>query len=153
MTQPKRQTQVAVIGGGITGLACAHRLASLGIDALVLEASPSTGGKVETVHRNGYEFEPGPNTLIANKQPMLDLIDEVGLDQEIIEGSSLAKRRYVCLRGRLEPIPTSPLSALASPLVGPIAIALHAGAPDFPRGPITMNRQQSSSPAVSALAS
>jgi oxygen-dependent protoporphyrinogen oxidase len=117
------KTQVAIIGSGISGLACAHRLTELGIDSLVLESSAHPGGKIGTIHHNGYEFEPGPNTLIANKQPMLDLIHEAGLCHDIIEGSSSTKRRYICLNGRLEPIPTSPLAALKSPLLGAAAIA------------------------------
>jgi oxygen-dependent protoporphyrinogen oxidase len=111
-------TQVAVIGGGITGLACAHRLTSLGVDAVVLESAPHAGGKIGTVHHNGYEFEPGPNTLIANKQPMLDLIEEAGLHHLVIEGSPVTKRRYVCFHGALEPLPSGPVSALRSPLLG-----------------------------------
>jgi protoporphyrinogen/coproporphyrinogen III oxidase len=117
------RTQVAIIGGGITGLACAHRLTELGVDSVVLESSAHPGGKIGTVHHNGYEFEPGPNTLIANKQPMLDLIREAGLGHDIIEGSAIAKRRYICLDGTLEPIPTSPLGTLKSPLLGPLTIA------------------------------
>jgi len=112
-----------VIGAGITGLACAHKLVSLGVGTLVLEAATHPGGKIATVHHNGYEFEPGPSTLIANRQEMLDLIEEAGLHHEVIQGSECAKRRYVAFRGRLEPLPMSPLGALRSPLLGPRAIA------------------------------
>jgi oxygen-dependent protoporphyrinogen oxidase len=122
-THPTLSAQVVVIGAGITGLACAHRLVSMGVDAIVLESSAHAGGKIGTVHHNGYEFEPGPNTLIANRQEMIDLIDEAGLRHDIIEGSACARRRYVALRGRLSPLPTSPLGAARSPLLGPRAIA------------------------------
>jgi oxygen-dependent protoporphyrinogen oxidase len=113
---------VVIIGAGITGLACAHRLVSRGVEVIVLESSHHAGGKIDTVHHNGYEFEPGPNTLIANHQEMLDLIHEAGLDHDIIEATPCTKRRYVALSGKLEPIPTSPLAALKSPLLGPAAI-------------------------------
>jgi oxygen-dependent protoporphyrinogen oxidase len=116
-------TPVVIIGAGLTGLSCAHKLVSLGIAAIVLESSHHAGGKIGTVHHNGYEFEPGPNTLIANRQEMLDLIEETGLHHEIIEGSPCAKRRYIALNGKLEPLPTSPLKALRSPLLGPRTIA------------------------------
>src|SRR4051794_29391781 len=109
---PTISTQVVVIGAGITGLACAHKLISLGVDALVLEAAPHVGGKIATVHENGYEFEPGTNTLVANRQEMLDLIEETGLNDDIIESSPCAKRRYVALAGALEPLPHSLLTAL-----------------------------------------
>src|SRR4051812_26078937 len=115
------ETRVVIIGAGITGLACAHRLLSRGIEAIVLESSHQSGGKIGTIHHNGYEFEPGPNTLIANRQEMLDLIREAGLEHEVIDASPCAKRRYIALAGKLEPMPTGPLGALRSPLLGPVA--------------------------------
>ena len=61
--EPTLSTRVVVIGAGITGLACAHKLVSLGVGTLVLEAATHPGGKIATVHHNGYEFEPGPSTV------------------------------------------------------------------------------------------
>jgi protoporphyrinogen oxidase len=52
--------KAAVIGAGITGLACAFRLQQLGIRALILEASDKAGGVISTTRRNGFLFEAGP---------------------------------------------------------------------------------------------
>jgi NAD(P)-binding Rossmann-like domain len=51
---------VVVIGGGISGLACAFRLRQLGADVTVLEASERPGGVISTIRRNGFLFEGGP---------------------------------------------------------------------------------------------
>src|SRR5580704_8918993 len=45
---------VAVIGGGISGLAAAHALRKAGQHAIVLEASPSFGGVVGSVRQSQY---------------------------------------------------------------------------------------------------
>ena len=52
--------KVAVIGAGISGLACAYHLKQLGIPCLVLEARDRPGGVIATIRRNGFLFETGP---------------------------------------------------------------------------------------------
>ena len=111
-----------MIGGGLTGLACAQRLMGLGIEPLLLEASGRIGGKIRTVTDAGYEFEAGPNTLLASNPALLEMIDEIGLADQIIETAPSAKRRYVLHRGRLVPAPMNPLAAVTSPLLGPAGI-------------------------------
>jgi oxygen-dependent protoporphyrinogen oxidase len=116
------ETQVAIIGGGITGLACAQRLKSLGIDCLLLEAGSRVGGKIRTIQEDGYQFEAGPNTLIANKQAMLDVIHEAGLGNEVVDGAPESRRRWITLNGKLWELPSSPIAALRSPLLGTSAV-------------------------------
>jgi protoporphyrinogen/coproporphyrinogen III oxidase len=110
--------QVVVIGGGITGLSCAHRLQALGVDVLVLESGDRPGGKIETVRRSGYQFEPGPNTLMTGKPGLDQLLQELELGPQVVEASPAAKKRYIALADRLEPLPTDPVSMLRSPLLG-----------------------------------
>lgn len=136
------RTQVAVIGGGITGLSCAHRLMNLGQDVVVLEAGNRPGGKIQTVRRGGVQFEAGPNTLIANKKPMLELIAEVGLEPELVEAEPGAKRRWVSRHGRLYPLPDGPIAAMMSPLLGPWALA-RAAADVLGRRPASVSEDES----------
>lgn len=110
--------QVVVVGAGITGLACAQRLLARGVEPLVLEAGDRVGGKITTVREGGYEFEAGPNTLMASSQGVYDLIADAGLSDAVIEPSPAAKKRYVLYHGRLRAVPMSPISALTSPLLG-----------------------------------
>ncbi len=56
--------RVAIIGGGISGLATAHRLLELGLDQsniTLFEASGRLGGTIETGHRDGFLLERGPD--------------------------------------------------------------------------------------------
>ena len=57
---PGRGRRVAVLGGGITGLAAAHRASELGADVVLLEASERLGGVIETERHDGWLLELGP---------------------------------------------------------------------------------------------
>ncbi|MGH7836358.1 MAG: FAD-dependent oxidoreductase, partial [Candidatus Binataceae bacterium] len=55
--------QAIVIGAGISGLACALRLAEMGIGVRVLEAAGQPGGMIATIERDGFLFEAGPQSF------------------------------------------------------------------------------------------
>ena len=105
---PKR---VIVIGGGITGLSAAHRLAELNrdrdldLEILLLERSDRTGGVISTVERDGFTIEDGPDSFITSKPWGLNLSSRLGLDNELIETNRDKRRTYVLLHGRLVPLP------------------------------------------------
>jgi len=109
-------TQVAVIGGGISGLACAYRLFTLGVPVILLEAEERVGGLIGTVEQNGFLFETGPQSF-QGIDTVLDLVRDVGLENHLEQADPRAPR-YVLRRGKLEKIPMSPQAILASPLLG-----------------------------------
>jgi oxygen-dependent protoporphyrinogen oxidase len=109
--------KTVVIGGGISGLACAFRLRQLGIQAVVLEASPRPGGMISTVRRNGFVFEAGPQCP-RFPAPVWSLVRELNLEKEFVAGDPKAKR-YILRDGRLHLAPFSPGGLLATQLVGP----------------------------------
>jgi protoporphyrinogen/coproporphyrinogen III oxidase len=76
---------VIVIGAGITGLTAAYEAQRRGLRPLVLEATPRTGGLIQTEHVDGFTIEAGPDSLLAQKRAALDLIRELGLDDEILD--------------------------------------------------------------------
>ena len=109
--------KTVVIGGGISGLACAFRLRQLGIQAVVLETSPHPGGMISTVRRNGFVFEAGPQCP-RFPASVWNLVREVNLEKEFVAGDPKAKR-YILRDGRLHLAPFSPGGLLATQLVGP----------------------------------
>src|SRR5271154_7345974 len=112
-------TKVAVIGAGISGLACAYRLQQLGLDVIVFEANPSPGGLIDSVERDGFLFEAGPQSF-QGTPALLELIRELGLEGQLQKADPRAPR-YVLLHGRLRKIPMSPQALLASTLLNPIS--------------------------------
>ena len=110
-------TKVAVIGAGISGLACAYRLQQLGLDVIVFEANPSPGGLIDSVERDGFLFEAGPQSF-QGTPALLELIRELGLEGQLQKADPRAPR-YVLLHGRLRKIPMSPQALLASTLLNP----------------------------------
>jgi protoporphyrinogen/coproporphyrinogen III oxidase len=77
--------RVAVVGGGIAGLATAYRLTRIGVpDVLVLEASDSPGGKIRSEIVGGIELEAGPDSLLVRKPWAVELCREVGLGDELL---------------------------------------------------------------------
>jgi oxygen-dependent protoporphyrinogen oxidase len=109
-------TQVAVIGGGISGLACAYRLFTLGVPVVLLEADERVGGLIGTVEQDGFLFETGPQSF-QGIDTILDLVRDVGLENHLEHADPRAPR-YVLRGGKLEKVPMSPQALLASSLLG-----------------------------------
>jgi len=108
--------QTVVIGGGVTGLACAYRLKRLGASVMLLEASDRVGGIIRARRRNGILFEAGP---LCPRFPRVlrELVRDIGLEGAFIRVNSRAKR-YVLKGGHLYPAPLSPWALLGTRLVG-----------------------------------
>jgi oxygen-dependent protoporphyrinogen oxidase len=86
----ERPRKVVVIGGGITGLTAARELFKVSVktrrpvEVVVLEASPRLGGKVRTELVDGAVVETGPDSFVTLKPEMLELVRELGLENELI---------------------------------------------------------------------
>jgi len=128
-------TVIAVIGGGISGLALAHRLRSRGKDAVVLDAGPRLGGNVQTRERDGFLTEIGPNGFLDKEPATRELAASVGVEELIRPADPAAKRRYLYTGGRLRAVPGSPPAFLKSDLL-PLGARLRVLAELFSsRGP------------------
>jgi oxygen-dependent protoporphyrinogen oxidase len=110
-------TDVAIIGGGISGLSAAWQLSQSGIPFTLYEGSGRLGGMIGTEIRDGYLLERGPSTLLATSPQVTALVTALGLNGRIVVPSPAAKRRYIVKRGELLPLPQSVLDALATPLL------------------------------------
>jgi len=106
-----KQVDVLVIGGGLTGLAAAFAFHRQQASVCLLECHPSWGGAVQTVSRQGYLVEEGPNTLL-----LLDLFSELGLTEDLVEAGDEAKKRFLVRDGQMLSVPMSPLDLIQTPL-------------------------------------
>jgi oxygen-dependent protoporphyrinogen oxidase len=106
---------VLIVGGGISGLACAHALRKAGVDARLIESSDRPGGAIRTERRDGYLLECGPQSF-SGTAPLHELCAELGIEGNIIQGPPGAPR-YVLVDGRLQQVPMSPPSFFTSDFV------------------------------------
>lgn len=102
--------RVVIIGGGISGLAAAHRLRERDSDAnavhlTLLEAKPNVGGIVQTEERDGFLLERGPDSFICEKPQALRLANSLGLQSHLIETNTNYRRSFIVRKGRLLPVP------------------------------------------------
>jgi oxygen-dependent protoporphyrinogen oxidase len=109
--QTQMARRVVVIGGGVSGLAAAHRVCELSardgarVEVLLLEASGRLGGTVRTHRRDGFLLEGGPDSFISEKPEALELAKRVGLESQLIETNEAHRRSFVVRAGRLHPTP------------------------------------------------
>ncbi|HJR61625.1 MAG TPA: protoporphyrinogen oxidase [Vicinamibacterales bacterium] len=96
---------VAIVGGGIAGLAAAYELATRGIPFALFEASDRLGGLVRTEHADGFTIEAGADSMLAQKRAGLDLCAELGLTPRLIAPKD-PRTAFVLHRGRLHALPS-----------------------------------------------
>jgi len=103
--------KVVIIGGGISGMAAAHRLIELGqtnqqpLQIILIEASPRLGGIIETKYRDGFLLELGPDSFISEKPEALALARRLGLESRLIQTNEKHRRSFIVRNGRLRAVP------------------------------------------------
>ena len=86
---------VAIIGAGITGLTTAFYLKRKGIPVTVYEASGRVGGVIQSIRKDGYLAEFGPNTILETSQKIAQLVRDAGLESRRFYSDPRAEARYV----------------------------------------------------------
>jgi oxygen-dependent protoporphyrinogen oxidase len=127
---PAAAGHVVVLGGGITGLAAAHRLlqthadATPGLRITLVEADDRLGGKIVTEHVDGFVIEGGPDSFLATKPRGIGLCEELGTEANLhlqLQGVRPQRRRaFVLWRDRLHDLPEG-LSGLVPTRLAPLA--------------------------------
>ena len=110
--------RIGIIGAGLSGLATAFHLSRARSDAelVVFEAEDRPGGTLRTVEIEGFRFETGANGFLTNKPDCLQLVNDVGLEENLLPSSEAARKRYV-YTDRLHRLPDSPQLFLGTDLL------------------------------------
>jgi oxygen-dependent protoporphyrinogen oxidase len=95
---------VAVVGGGVSGLVTALALARAGVSFVLLEASPRWGGRILSERERGFLVEGGPDSLFAQKPAAIELCRELGLGESVLPARE-PRTVYVAKAGRLHALP------------------------------------------------
>lgn len=108
-------TDVAVVGGGVSGLATAYDLMRRRHKVAVLERQISAGGKAVSERIDGFLMEHGPTTLDGRAEAAIALSRDAGLDDLRCEMGAGVRYRYLVRDGSLCRIPIHPAGFLTAP--------------------------------------
>jgi len=98
--------RIAIVGGGVSGLATAYYLGRRGIESILIEKSSQLGGLIRTDLLDGCRLEAGPDSYIATKPAVTQLAGELrSLDGQIISSNDAARRIFIVRSGQLVPLP------------------------------------------------
>ena len=123
--------RVAIIGGGISGLTAAYLLQRDHAETCVVtlfEASDRFGGIIETVHKNGFVIECGPDSWVTEKPWAEQLARELGLGSELRSSNDTERVTYIAQQGSLLPLPAGMRMMVPSDLVSVLASPLFSSA-------------------------
>jgi oxygen-dependent protoporphyrinogen oxidase len=117
-----RRHRVAIVGGGIAGLAAAFRLTQLAphLDLSVYEADTRLGGKIQTINIDGYTVEAGPDSFLSVKSRGIGLCRDLGIDAQLQGVNEATRRTFVLRHGKLNDLPEG-LTGLIPTRLGPMA--------------------------------
>jgi oxygen-dependent protoporphyrinogen oxidase len=123
---------VAVVGGGISGLSAAFWCKRRGRTVALFEASDNVGGSITTARTGQYIADGGPQSFVLSDN-FRQLIADAALERFVLPSSPLATMPYLYHRGKLVAAPRSPQAILATPLLSPLAKLRILGEPFVPR--------------------
>lgn len=109
MTVSGEKRKVAVIGGGITGLAAAFYLQKEAkekgypLEVILIEASHRLGGKIQTVRRDGFVIERGPDSFLERKKSFGQFAKDLGISDQLVANAT--GQAYILVNDGLHPIP------------------------------------------------
>ena len=119
----EQQIHVAVVGGGVAGLATAvnlrdqARAKGLDVRVTVFDKGLEAGGNLQTLREEGWQLEWGPNGFLDNEPATLRMVERLGLTDALLPSSDATRRRFLLVDGRVQEIPTSPKAFLTSKMM------------------------------------
>lgn len=94
-------TEVLIVGGGLSGLTAAWQLSKLGIPYRIVEARPRMGGRILSLTKHGTDYDLGPSWIWQGQPHVAELLNELGLSKfsQPVEGTTL----YQLQSGQIQP--------------------------------------------------
>ncbi|MBI3125615.1 MAG: protoporphyrinogen oxidase [Ignavibacteriales bacterium] len=97
--------KIVILGAGISGLATAFWLNKKGFDVTILEAQSQVGGAMQTNCEDGFLIDFGPNSGLETTPLIRQIVEEVGLSDEMIYANEASSKRYILRNEKLHALP------------------------------------------------
>ena len=110
------ETDVVIIGAGLTGLTLAFHLTRRGKKVRILEKNDWIGGQIRTFEENEFLYESGPNTGAVSYPEVAELFSALSPACELETADDNAAHRFIWKDGRFRELPTGLFSAITTPL-------------------------------------
>ena len=110
------KNKIVIVGAGISGLTTAYLLRKEGFDVTVLEKKKEPGGSIETVIEKGFLFDRGPNSALETTPLIGQIVEELGLQDQLAYANKEANKRYILRNNQLYPLPMSPPAFIGTKL-------------------------------------
>jgi oxygen-dependent protoporphyrinogen oxidase len=111
-----KQTDIVIIGAGLTGLTTAFHLIKQGKKVQILEKNHWIGGQIRTYAEDGFLFESGPNTGVISKPEVAELFAALAPDSKLEIADKNANRRLIWKGDRFRELPSGLLGGITTPL-------------------------------------
>ncbi len=109
-------TDILIIGAGLTGLTTAFHLVRGGKQVHILECSDRVGGQIHTFREDGFVFESGPNTGVVSYPEVAELFMALSPACQLETAHEEAKRRLIWKGNSFRELPSGLFSAVTTPL-------------------------------------
>jgi oxygen-dependent protoporphyrinogen oxidase len=128
--------RIAIVGGGISGLAAAfaleeRRRAGDSLEYAVYESSPRFGGVLATEQVDACLLEAGPDSFLTEKPWAADLCRRLGIEDQLIGSNDSDRKTYILVKGRLTPMPDGLIFMVPTKLAPALLSTLFSPATKF----------------------
>lgn len=128
--------RIAIVGGGISGLAAAfaleeRRRAGDSLEYAVYESGPRFGGVLATEQVDGCLIEAGPDSFLTEKPWAAELCRRLGIEDQLIGSNDGDRKTYILVKGKLTPMPDGLMFMVPTRLAPALLSTLFSGATKF----------------------
>lgn len=114
--------RIAVVGGGIAGLAAAYELqkacvAGQPVEYTLFESNPRLGGALASETIDGSVLEQGPDSFITEKPAAAELCRELGLGDQLLPSNDSQRKTFIVVRNRMVPLPDGLMFLIPTKLI------------------------------------
>lgn len=109
-------TDIVVVGAGLTGLTTAHYLQKYKQSFLVIEQAKQIGGAIQTGEENGFIYEKGPSTGVMNNEIVREVFEDLKAYCSLEWAANSVNRRFILKNNRWRSLPSGVIGGITTPL-------------------------------------